>query len=80
MDERRRAEIEEEERVREEARQELKAKRAGEWILWIVLVVAPLVNLVQGRTSWPYWVWAGVSWFIALVLVGRKQEQQTARE
>lgn len=52
------------------------------WV-WILCVVAPLVNLAAGRTSWPYIVWAAVSvpfGLLALTSMGmRRNAKEAAR-
>jgi hypothetical protein len=36
-------------------------------LLYVVLVALPTLRLVQGARTWPFLLWAGVGWLIALV-------------
>jgi hypothetical protein len=39
-------------------------------LIWIALVVLPAANLlVLGHRSWPFWLWAGLSWFGFLIVL-----------
>jgi hypothetical protein len=74
IDESRRNEIIEEERVRAEAQRKIHDKRFADWFVSLVCVAAPIANLLAlDNRSWPYWAWLVVGIVLAALYFRGRQ-------